>query len=115
MSTPYSLTTREEPHVLAWDTKGGPQETNAPLQPWREFWPPKNLESLSEAELKAKPWLTWKRTDSAPNEKPWYQWVNVFEGEVDEPCLGPGCQHCGGSGCVGSVLLFTELTFYKDR
>lgn len=106
--------------VLAWDLGGAP-ERGPTYQPWRDYWPPKASETLSEEELKAKPWLTWKRDQAQPNEKPWYGWVNVFSGEVDLPCQlrrpeGPGgpegpqtpipenpegeCPYCEGSGCV---------------
>ena len=44
-------------------------------QPWREFWPPKNIESLTEEELRKKPWLTWKPDPAKPNAKPWLGWT----------------------------------------
>lgn len=108
MTSTYSLKLPEDRHVLAWDTKNCQKtSTSSPKQPWRDFWPPKDIQVLSEDEIRSKPWLTWKRDEAAPNEKPWYQWVNVFEGEVDEPCESAGCKHCGGSGCVSRRLVTT--------
>lgn len=49
----------------------GPGQT----QPWRAWWPPKATESLTDEELKAKPWIHWKPDPSVPNAKPWLQWV----------------------------------------
>jgi hypothetical protein len=104
LSFPESLSmiARADGNALAWDTLGIP-ERGPSYQPWRTYWPPNNIESLSEDELKSKPWLTWKRESSRPNEKPWYAWVNIFEGEVDEPCLLQQlgrCPYCGDRGCV---------------
>ncbi len=45
------------------------------VQPWRTWWPPKDLSSMTDNELKAKPWINWKPNPSKPNEKPWLQWV----------------------------------------
>jgi hypothetical protein len=44
-------------------------------QPWREFWPPKNIEALTAEELETKPWLTWKPDPAKPNAKPWLGWT----------------------------------------
>ncbi|KAM5354321.1 hypothetical protein ACJ41O_000970 [Fusarium nematophilum] len=106
MSNPYSLDKKVSSHALAWDTLGS-AEKGSSSQPWREFWPPRNLENVSSKELKEKPWLTWKRDPKRPNDKPWYDWVNVFEGEVDVPCQNSGgpdkggydCRYCDGRGC----------------
>ena len=101
MSCPYSLSANVEAHALAWDTLKPPTSTS---QPWREFWPPRNIESLTPEQLKAQPWLTWKRDPANPNEKPWYHWCNIFEGEVDVPCTRTDCAYCEGSGCVCDTL-----------
>lgn len=108
MTSTYNLATEVDDHVLAWDilNEGG---CGSAHQPWRAFWPPKKVDQIPPDELAAKPWLTWRRDPSQPNEKPWYGWCNVFEGEVDLPCQNrPGttetppeeCQHCKGKGCV---------------
>lgn len=100
-----SRTTAVKGTALAWDILGVP-ERGPTYQPWRAFWPPKNIEAVSANELKAKPWLTWKRDSNQPNEKPWYAWVNIFEGEVDEPCGLPdsgSCDFCAGEGCVRAL------------
>ncbi|KAK4201351.1 hypothetical protein QBC40DRAFT_295755 [Triangularia verruculosa] len=106
MSPPISSDGSAERHAIAWDTQNGTSDTNDPLyQPWREFWPPRDVEDLSEAEIRAKPWLTWKRDKTKPNDKPWYFWVNVFESDVDEPCKGEDCKKCNGEGCsTGSTV-----------
>ncbi|EFX03010.1 hypothetical protein CMQ_2939 [Grosmannia clavigera kw1407] len=96
----YSMATSDD---LAWDLNGIP-ERGPSFQPWRAYWPPSPTQVFSDEEKQAKPWLTWKRDATVLNDKPWYQWVNLFEGEVDEPCLGrgkgdPNCPHCQGSGC----------------
>lgn len=95
---------------------GGIPSEGSKRQPWREFWPPKNLEQLSAEEREQQPWLTWKRDPSKPNDKPWYQWVNNF-GSMVPDCSGRGnepdpepdprpiCPHCQGDGCVSSFLL----------
>lgn len=44
-------------------------------QPWREFWPPKNIETLTAEDLGTKPWLTWKPDPAKPNAKPWLGWT----------------------------------------
>jgi hypothetical protein len=44
-------------------------------QPWRQFWPPKDIDTLTEAELAKKPWLTWKPDPAKPNAKPWLGWT----------------------------------------
>lgn len=101
--------TTGNPDVLAWDIDGIP-ERGAVYQPWRAFWPPKNPDRLPADELAAKPWLTWKRDAAKPNEKPWYSWVNIFNGEVDKPCQMDAdgvCSRCFGVGCV--CRLFSPL------
>lgn len=109
MSAAYRLTDPEDQQALAWDTKSDSSANGGQSrQPWREFWPLTNLGALSEDQLKAKPWLTWKRDKGQPNEKPWYTWVNIFEGEVDKPCDGRDCKYCGGAGCV-SLYRFCNL------
>lgn len=106
MSPPISSDGSAERHAIAWDTQNGTSDPNEPLyQPWREFWPPRNVGDLSEAEIRAKPWLTWKRDKTKPNDKPWYFWVNVFEGDVDEPCKGEYCKKCNGEGCVSLAVV----------
>jgi len=45
------------------------------IQPWREFWPPMNIEGLTVEELGARPWLTWKPDPAKPNAKPWLGWT----------------------------------------
>lgn len=103
MSNPYSLDSKVTGDALAWDTLSQPERGSA-LQPWREFWPPRKVDRLTPDQVDAKPWLTWKRDKSLPNDKPWYHWCNVFTGEVDLPCQrrdGEGdCQYCDGKGCV---------------
>ncbi|KAJ5159114.1 uncharacterized protein N7500_008765 [Penicillium coprophilum] len=44
-------------------------------QPWREWWPPRQIESMSEEERKAQPWIAWKPDPAKPNAKPWLGWV----------------------------------------
>jgi hypothetical protein len=73
---------------------------NGLAQPWREFWPPKNLDQLSQEELASKPWLTWKRDPNKINDKPWYHWVNDFGPLTENVCQRGDCKHCGGDGCV---------------
>ena len=101
--------------VLTWDTLGVP-ERGPSHQPWRAYWPPKNVETLSEDELKSKPWLTWKRDKTRPNDKPWYAWVNNFEGEVDKPCLRPPRKphYCQGADCVRSVPILISFNCWHD-
>lgn len=110
MSAFYDLKTQVQPEALAWDITSN-LGADPSWQPWREFWPPKNIDSLHPDDLVAKPWMTWKRDmDKRPNDKPWYYWVNVFEGEVDEPCGNDGdekCKHCDGKGCVRSAITST--------
>ncbi|KAK0766426.1 hypothetical protein N5P37_000149 [Trichoderma harzianum] len=101
MSHYQNLSEDVDAHSLAWDTINRP-ERGPNYQPWREFWPPVNAANLTRAELKAKPWLVWKRDASNPNEKPWYHWCNIFEGEVDVPCKNTesfDCRYCNGKGC----------------
>ncbi|KAK3377122.1 hypothetical protein B0T24DRAFT_235626 [Lasiosphaeria ovina] len=98
MPSTYSIAGSEDQHALAWDTQSNSEAAGALYQPWREFWPP-NVSVFSKEELASKPWLTWKRDASRPNEKPWYDWVNIFAGEVDSPCEGDTCPHCNGAGC----------------
>ncbi|KAI1128110.1 hypothetical protein F5Y10DRAFT_241227 [Nemania abortiva] len=45
------------------------------VQPWREWWPPKNVNEMTQSELTAKPWINWKPNPLKPNSKPWLQWV----------------------------------------
>ncbi len=104
----YKATVNPNPVVSfntdAWDVGGAP-EIGPSHQPWRTHWPPKEsvISQLSEEELRAQPWLTWKRDPKNINDKPWYFWVNAFEGEIDLPC-GDGCPYCGGRGCVSLLL-----------
>ncbi|KAK4178919.1 hypothetical protein QBC36DRAFT_308708 [Triangularia setosa] len=46
-------------------------------QPWKKWWPPSDdtIKSMSEEELKSKPWVNWKPDVQDPNAKPWLQWV----------------------------------------
>ncbi|KAK7918289.1 hypothetical protein PG985_010163 [Apiospora marii] len=102
MASDYSLAVEADEHTLAWDllTESKPGSC---AQPWREFWPPTNVDAMTPEEVEEQPWLTWKRDPSKPNEKPWYKWCNIFKGEVDVPCKrneeGRGCEECGGRGC----------------
>ena len=102
----------DKSYSLAWDLDRTP-ESGPSYQPWRAYWPPKSTTPPSEAEIKEKPWLTWKRDPTKMNDKPWYAWVNEFTGEVDVPC-DAGCDNCGGRGCVSSskviTLSYTVLT-----
>lgn len=86
-------------NVDAWDI-GGKPESGPSVQPWRDYWPPKQcIDSMSEEELASQPWLTWKRDPTKINDKPWYQWVNDFGDMVINECKRD-CYWCGGSGCV---------------
>lgn len=105
MASPYALEVDVDAHALAWDTL-----TQTERQPWRRFWPPADLDQITPEEKEAKPWLTWKRDPNQPNEKPWYHWCNIFEGEADLPCQQGGgrdtlCPYCGGQGCVSNDLI----------
>jgi hypothetical protein len=90
----------DTPQSVAWDM-GGEPEIGPSFQPWRAHWPvsPNTIQQLCAAELQAQPWLTWKRDPQKINDKPWYQWVNRFEGDIGQPCDG-NCPYCGGKGCV---------------
>jgi hypothetical protein len=90
-------------NIDPWDLDGTP-ETGPSYQPWRKYWPQKNIDQLSAEELKQRPWLTWKRDNSKPNDKPWYKWVNDFGSLTTESC-NPRCPHCGGEGCVSALRI----------
>ncbi|KAI8623963.1 hypothetical protein F5Y19DRAFT_456351 [Xylariaceae sp. FL1651] len=45
------------------------------VQPWKKWWPPKDVDQMTQSELAAKPWINWKPNPSEPNSKPWLQWV----------------------------------------
>ncbi len=96
-----------------------PKAQPGQTQPWREFWPPQNIESLTAEELGTKPWLTWKPDPTKPNAKPWLGWTprgyrhplgaadvrpeNMEKnGDGDDPpTVGPGSGGDGSSGAEG--------------
>src|SRR5271165_5911167 len=61
--------------VCSTSTMEEPTAKPGQTQPWRQFWPPKDIETLTEAELVQKPWLTWKPDPAKPNAKPWLGWT----------------------------------------
>ncbi|EGC47730.1 predicted protein [Histoplasma capsulatum var. duboisii H88] len=81
-----------------WDVNGKP-ELGPSHQPWRAYWPP-NLSCVSERELSAKPWLTWKHDPAKMNNKPWYDWVRPdLDLAPSEGWCPTSCVYCGGKGC----------------
>ncbi|PGH34608.1 hypothetical protein GX50_02592 [[Emmonsia] crescens] len=81
-----------------WDVDGKP-ELGPSNQPWRAYWPP-NLTGVSERELSAKPWLTWKHDPAKLNNKPWYDWVRPdLEPAPSDGWCPMSCTYCHGQGC----------------
>jgi len=65
-------------------------------QPWREWWPPSEtaVQSMTEEDRKAQPWVGWKPDPQEPNAKPWLQWVprdaHIVNGQPLEKSSGLG-------------------------
>jgi hypothetical protein len=95
--------------AVAWNIDGIP-EIGPSYQPWRSYWPTSKtaITALSAEELKAQPWLTWKRDPAKINDKPWYSWVNVYNGDIDKPC-DSDCPHCEGKGCVSPTTKINAI------
>ncbi|PGH01898.1 hypothetical protein GX51_04951 [Blastomyces parvus] len=94
LSALVQLTVKTDP----WDIDGKP-ELGPSHQPWRAYWPP-DITGVSEQELSAKPWLTWKHDPMKMNNKPWYDWVRPdLEPAPSDGWCPPSCPYCRGQGC----------------
>ncbi|KAJ5336062.1 hypothetical protein MYU51_019989 [Penicillium brevicompactum] len=94
----FSALTSLSDNVDPWDLDGRP-ELGAFHQPWRAYWPP-DLTKVTDGEMCAKPWLTWKNDPTKMNNKPWYDWVHPeLEPAPSDGYCPTDCSSCQGAGC----------------